>query len=125
MLSPGEIGWMRDQQAALMVDTVTIDRLGEPVWDPVSEKTVPSVTEVYSGRGRVAVLHGDPIVTPSGELTTPQQVMVTVPYGAEPAPGDRVTITPRPGLPAEVWVQSVETPGIVATACRMTCGVQS
>lgn len=124
MLRPDELAWMREQQEALMVDSVVIDRLGPPAWSEAEQATVPSVTTVYDGAGRVAVLHGAPTVTASGELVTPQQVMVTVPFGAVPAEGDRVTVTSRPGLPAVVWVQSVETPGILATACRMTCGAQ-
>ena len=125
MITDGELEQMRADQRALMFDTVTVERPGDPVWDEDAQATVTGYTEVYSGPGRVASPHGTPVLTPSGALVTPSVVMVTVPYGPSPAPGDRVTVTdPRPGLPAIVWVQAVETPGILATACRMACGAE-
>lgn len=125
MLTPGEIAVMRADQEALMVDAVVIDRPGPRAWDPAQRKTVQSTTSVYAGKARVAVPHGAPVVTASGVLATPTVAMVTVPCGARPAPGDRVKVTdPRPGVPEWMWVQAVEVPGIVATACRMACGAE-
>ncbi len=131
MLTPGERDQMRADQVAFMFDSVEIDRLGDPVWSDEEQATVPSVTPIYRvdggpGPARVALPHGTPIVTESGQLVTPQTALVTIPYGPTPAPGDRVRIlAPRPGLPEYVWVQALEVPGPEATACRMACGVQS
>lgn len=126
MLTPGERDLMRADQASMMFDHVDVQRPGEPVWDEKQQATVPGYTDVYSGPARVALPHGTPIVTASGELVTPQTALVTIPYGPTPEPGDRVRIiAPRPGLPEYVWVQALEVPGPEATACRMACGVQS
>lgn len=124
-LASGDLEAMRADQAALMAHTVTVER-GVESWDEDAQETTTVFETVYpEGPARVAVIHGTPTVTSSGESTTPQQVFVTIPYGVAPAPGDRVTITdPPPGVPVHVWVQSVEVPG-VPTACRMSCGVLS
>lgn len=125
MWTPGELAQMRADQEALMADQVVIDRPGPRVWDEAQRKTVQSPVAVYSGKARVALPPGAPIVTPSGELMAPTVAMVTVPYGTRPEPGDRVHVkAPRPGFPEWLWVQAVEAPGIAATACRMTCGAK-
>ena len=125
MITDGELEQMRADQRALMFDTVTVERPGDPAWDEEAQATVTGYTEVYSGPGRVANPHGTPILSLSGELVTPSVALVTIPYGPSPEPGDRVRIiAPRPGLPEFVWVQAVETPGILATACRMACGAE-
>ena len=124
MLTPGELDQMREDQQALMFDAVEVDRKSSETWDEELQQTVDSWVPVYSGPARVAVPHGAPIVTPSGELVTPRTAMVTIPWGNTPQEGDRVTIaSPPAGVPGVVWVQAVEAAGI-PTACRMACGAQ-
>ncbi|WP_347042023.1 DUF6093 family protein [Brachybacterium nesterenkovii] len=124
MLTTGELEQMRADQVALMPDTVTVERKTS-TWDESQRRTVTTWETVYPvGPGRIAIQQAAVQVTASGEVTTIQPVMVTIPHGYTPAQGDRVTVTdPRPGVPERVWVESVETPGIHATACRMACGV--
>ena len=122
MLTPGELAEMRDDQVALMLDTVQVDRVTGTAWDEEQQETVDTIESVYAGPARVAVPHGAPIVTTSGEVVTPRTALVTIPWGNTPAEGDRVTITAPPaGVPSVVWVQAVEAAGI-PTACRMACG---
>lgn len=105
-----------------MFDSVEVDRKTGTAWSEEQQKTVDVFEPVYSGAARVALPHGAPIVTASGELVTPRTAMVTVPHGVVPAEGDRVQVlSPRPGIPEYVWVQAVEAAGI-PTACRMACG---
>lgn len=124
MLTPGELAEMRDDQVALMHDTVQVVRVTGTEWDEEQQKTVDTTEDVYSGPARVAVPHGAPVVSPSGELVTPRTAMVTIPWGNTPQEGDQVTIQDPPaGVPGVVWVQAVEAAGI-PTACRMACGAQ-
>lgn len=122
MLTPGELAQMREDQQALMFDSVEIDRKTSEVWDEDAQQYVDAWGAVYAGPARVAVPHGAPIVSPSGELVVPRTALVTIPFGSTPREGDRVTITSPPaGVPEVVWVQAVEAAGI-PTACRMACG---
>ena len=122
MLTPGELDQMREDQRSLMFDSVEVDRKTGTTWSEELQKTVDSWVSVYSGPARVAVPHGAPIVSPSGELVTPRTAMVTIPWGEDPREGDRVTIaSPPAAVPEIVWVQAVEAAGI-PTACRMACG---
>ena len=124
MITDGELEEMRTDQVALMFDSVVIDRkTGATEFSEELQKTVPVYETVYpQGPARVAVPHGTPIVTASGELVVPRTAMVTVPHGVVPAEGDRVqVISPRPGIPEYVWVQAIEAAAI-PTACRMACG---
>lgn len=123
MITAGELEEMRAAQVALMFDSVVIDRkTGATEWSEELQKTVPVYAPVYSGAARVAVPHGTPIVTASGELVVPRTAMVTVPHGTAPDVGDRVQVlSPRPGIPEYVWVQAIEAAAI-PTACRMACG---
>lgn len=122
MITDGDLEEMRAAQVALMFDAVVIDRKAGTHWDEEAQATVPVYAPVYSGAARVALPHGTPIVTASGELVVPRTAMVTVPHGVVPAEGDRVrVINPRPGIPEYVWVQAIEAAGI-PTACRMACG---
>lgn len=124
MLTPGELEQMRADQAALMFDSVEVDRESSE-WSEEQQQTITVWAQVYAGPARVALPHGSPIVTPSGELVTPSIALVTIPFGPVPAAGDRVRIVvARPGLPEYVWVQALEVPGILATACRMACGAK-
>lgn len=124
MLTDSELDVMRADQVALMFDQVSIDR-ETSVWSEEQQETITAWVPVYSGPARVARPHGTPIVTPSGELVTPQTALVTIPYGHTPRENDRVRLlVARPGLPEFVWVQALEAPGILATACRMACGSQ-
>ena len=122
MITDGELEEMRADQVALMFDQVVIDRKTGTAWSEEQQKTVDVYAPVYSGAARVALPHGTPIVTASGELVVPRTALVTVPHGTVPAEGDRVqVISPRPGIPEYVWVQAVEAAAI-PTACRMACG---
>lgn len=122
MITDGDLEEMRADQVALMFDAVVIDRKAGTHWDEEEQATVPTWEPVYSGAARVALPHGTPIVTASGELVVPRTAMVTVPHGTVPAEGDRVQVlSPRPGIPEYVWVQAVEAAAI-PTACRMACG---
>ncbi|HEX7349592.1 DUF6093 family protein [Brachybacterium sp.] len=122
MITAGELEEMRADQVALMFDAVVIDRKAGTHWDEEEQATVPTWDPVYSGAARVALPHGTPIVTASGELVVPRTAMVTVPHGTVPDVGDRVKVVgPRPGVPEYVWVQAVEAAAI-PTACRMACG---
>ena len=122
MLTPGELDQMREDQRSLMFDSVEVDRKTGTTWSEELQKTVDVYSPVYSGVARVALPHGAPIVTASGELVTPRTAMVTVPHGVVPAEGDRVQVlSPRPGIPEYVWVQAIEAAAI-PTACRMACG---
>lgn len=123
MITDGDLEEMRADQVALMFDAVVIDRKTGTAWSEELQKTVPVYETVYpQGPARVALPHGTPIVTASGELVVPRTAMVTVPHGVVPAEGDRVqVISPRPGVPEYVWVQAVEAAAI-PTACRMACG---
>lgn len=122
MLTPGELDQMRADQVSLMSGHIVIARNMGEEWSEEDQQTVVTWGAVYAGAARVAVPHGAPIVTPSGELVTPRTAMVTIPHGFEIVEGDRVTITDPPaGVPGTVWVQAVEAAGI-PTACRMACG---
>lgn len=126
MITDGELEEMRADQVALMEsigDTVVIDRKTDATeWSEELQKTVPVFEPVYAGAARVALPHGTPIVTASGELVVPRTALVTIPHGNVPAEGDRVkVVAPRPGIPEYVWVQAVEAAAI-PTACRMACG---
>lgn len=123
MWTNNEIQAMRDAQLALMGDTVTVDRGAGEVWDEESQSSVASWETVYAGRGRVAVEHGSPTVSVSGESVTPQTVWVTVPHDVLLMPGDRVTVSQRDNVPATVWVASVESSALPASACRASCTV--
>jgi len=130
MLTPGELDDMRDVQRELMFDSVEVDRKTGTTWSEELQKTVDVYSPVYRadeggpGPARVALPHGTPIVTTSGELVTPRTALVTIPWGNTPHEGDRVrVIGPRAGVPEYVWVQAVEAAG-VPTACRMACGAQ-
>ena len=124
MLTPGELDDMREMQRELMFDSVEIDRKTGTAWSEELQKTVDVYSPVYAGAARVALPHGTPIVTTSGELVTPRTALVTIPWGNTPREGDRVrVIGPRAGVPEYVWVQAVEAAG-VPTACRMACGAQ-
>lgn len=123
MITAGDLEEMRADQVALMFDAVVIDRKTDKTeFSEELQKTVPVYASVYSGAARVALPHGTPIVTASGELVVPRTAMVTVPHGTVPVEGDRVqVISPRPGVPEFVWVQAIEAAAI-PTACRMACG---
>lgn len=122
MITAGELSELRDMQTDLMFGTVSIDRITGTHWDEAQQQTVDTIESVYAGPARVALPHGAPIVTPSGELVTPRTALVTIPWGNTPREGDRVTVAdPPPGVPGIVWVQAVEAAGI-PTACRMACG---
>lgn len=122
MITAGDLEEMRTMQTELMHDSVEVDRKTGTAWSEELQKTVDVYTPVYSGAARVALPHGTPIVTASGELVVPRTAMVTVPHGTVPAEGDRVqVIAPRPGVPEYLWVQAIEAAG-VPTACRMACG---
>lgn len=122
MLTPGELDQMREDQQSLMLDSVEVDRKTGTAWSEEQQKTVDVYSPVYSGAARVALPHGAPIVTASGELVTPRTALVTIPWGNTPQEGDRVRVLgPRPGVPEYVWVQAVEASAI-PTACRMACG---
>lgn len=123
MITDGDLEEMRTDQVALMFDSVVIDRkTGATEWSEELQKSVPVFEPVYAGVARVALPHGTPIVTASGELVVPRTAMVTVPHGTVPDVGDRVkAVAPRPGVPEYVWVQAVEAAAI-PTACRMACG---
>lgn len=130
MLTPGELDDMRGMQRELMFDSVEVDRKTGTAWSEELQKTVDVYSPVYRGddggpgAARVALPHGTPIVTPSGELVTPRTALVTIPWGNTPREGDRVrVIGPRAGVPEYVWVQAVEASAI-PTACRMACGAQ-
>ena len=124
MLTPGELDQMRSDQQALMFDSVEVDRKTGTAWSEEMQKTVDVYSPVYAGAARVALPHGTPIVTTSGELVTPRTALVTIPWGNTPREGDRVrVIGPRPGVPEYVWVQAIEASAI-PTACRMACGAQ-
>lgn len=130
MLTPGELDQMRSDQQALMFDSVEVDRKTGTAWSEELQKTVDVYSPVYRGDdggpgpARVALPHGTPIVTPSGELVTPRTALVTIPWGTTPREGDRVRVVgPRPGVPEYVWVQAIEASAI-PTACRMACGAQ-
>lgn len=124
MLTPGELDLMRSDQQALMFDSVEVDRKTGTAWSEELQKTVDVYSPVYAGAARVALPHGTPIVTPSGELVTPRTALVTIPWGNTPQEGDRVrVIGPRAGVPEYVWVQAIEASAI-PTACRMACGAQ-
>ena len=122
MITDGDLDEMRDMQRELMFDAVEVDRKTGTTWDEEQQKTVDVYSPVYSGAARVALPHGAPIVTASGELVTPRTALVTIPWGNTPGEGDRVRVLgPRPGVPEYVWVQAVEAAAI-PTACRMACG---
>lgn len=123
MITVGDLEEMRADQVALMFDAVVIDRKTDKTeFSEELQKSVPVYAPVYSGAARVALPHGTPIVTASGELVVPRTAMVTVPHGTVPLEGDRVqVISPRPGVPEYVWVQAIEAAGI-PTACRIACG---
>ena len=122
MLTPGELDEMRADQVSLMWELVEVERPAGTTWDEEQQKTVDVYAPVYAGAARVALPHGTPIVTASGELVTPRTALVTIPWGNTPQEGDRVrVIAPRPGIPEYVWVQAVEASAI-PTACRMACG---
>ena len=124
MLTPGELDQMRSDQQALMFDSVEVDRKTGTAWSEELQKTVGVYSPVYAGAARVALPHGTPIVTTSGELVTPRTALVTIPWGNTPREGDRVrVIGPRAGVPEYVWVQAIEASAI-PTACRMACGAQ-
>lgn len=124
MLTPGELDQMREDQRSLMFDSVEVGRKTGTAWSEELQKTVDVYSPVYAGAARVALPHGTPIVTTSGELVTPRTALVTIPWGNTPQEGDRVHVVgPRPGVPEYVWVQAVEAAG-VPTACRMACGAQ-
>lgn len=124
MLTPGELDDMRDMQRELMFDAVEVDRQTGGVWDEDAQATVSTWEPVYAGAARVALPHGTPIVTSSGELVTPRTALVTIPWGNTPQEGDRVRVVgPRAGVPEYVWVQAIEASAI-PTACRMACGAQ-
>lgn len=128
MLTPGELDQMREDQRSLMFDSVEVDRKTGTTWSEELQKTVDVYSPIYRGDdggpgpARVALPHGAPIVTASGELVTPRTALVTIPWGNTPQEGDRVRVVgPRPGVPEYVWVQAVEASAI-PTACRMACG---
>ena len=122
MLTPGELDDMREMQRELMFDSVEVDRKTGTTWSEEQQESVDVYSPVYAGAARVALPHGTPIVTTSGELVTPRTALVTVPWGVSPREGDRVrVINPPAGVPEYVWVQAVEAAGI-PTACRMACG---
>lgn len=122
MITDGDLDEMRDMQRELMFDAVEVDRKTGTTWSEELQKTVDVYSPVYSGAARVALPHGAPIVTASGELVTPRTALVTIPWGNTPQEGDRVRVLgPRPGVPEYVWVQAVEASAI-PTACRMACG---
>lgn len=124
MLTPGELDQMREDQRSLMFDSVEVDRKTGTAWSEELQKTVDVYSPVYAGAARVALPHGTPIVTPSGELVTPRTALVTIPWGNTPREGDRVRVLgPRAGVPEYVWVQAIEASAI-PTACRMACGAQ-
>lgn len=130
MLTPGELDDMRGLQRDLMFDSVEVDRKTGTAWSEELQKTVDVYSSIYRGDdggpgpARVALPHGTPIVTPSGELVTPRTALVTIPWGNTPQEGDRVrVIGPRAGVPEYVWVQAIEASAI-PTACRMACGAQ-
>ena len=130
MLTSGELDDMRGLQRDLMFDSVEVDRRTGTAWSEELQKTVDVYSPIYRGDdggpgpARVALPHGTPIVTTSGELVTPRTALVTIPWGNTPQEGDRVrVIGPRAGVPEYVWVQAVEAAG-VPTACRMACGAQ-
>lgn len=130
MLTPGELDDMRDMQRELMFDSVEVDRKTGTTWSEELQKTVDVYSPIYRGDdggpgpARVALPHGTPIVTTSGELVTPRTALVTIPWGNTPREGDRVRVVgPRAGVPEYVWVQAVEASAI-PTACRMACGAQ-
>ncbi|GAP78506.1 hypothetical protein Y09_1334 [Brachybacterium sp. SW0106-09] len=107
-----------------MFDSVEVDRKTGTAWSEELQKTVDVYSPVYAGAARVALPHGTPIVTTSGELVTPRTALVTIPWGNTPREGDRVrVIGPRAGVPEYVWVQAIEASAI-PTACRMACGAQ-
>lgn len=124
MLTPGELDQMREDQRSLLFDSVEVDRKTGTAWSEELQKTVDVYSPVYAGAARVALPHGTPIVTTSGELVTPRTALVTIPWGNTPREGDRVrVIGPRAGVPEYVWVQAIEASAI-PTACRMACGAQ-
>lgn len=130
MWTPGELDDMRDMQRELMFDSVEVDRKTGTRWDEDEQATVSTWEPVYRGDdggpgpARVALPHGTPIVTSSGELVTPRTALVTIPWGNTPREGDRVRVVgPRAGVPEYVWVQAIEASAI-PTACRMACGAQ-
>ena len=122
MITDGDLDEIRDMQRELMFDAVEVDRKTGTTWSEELQKTVDVYSPVYSGAARVALPHGAPIVTASGELVTPRTALVTIPWGNTPQEGDRVRVLgPRPGVREYVWVQAVEASAI-PTACRMACG---
>ena len=126
MVTADALSVARALQAEIMLDTVTVTVLGEPVWDEAAQASTRPETTLYSGRARVAtVTAGAPTLSPSGATVTPAQVALTVPWDTGDFPTSaRVTVTAstatNPLVGATVYVDD-ETTGHIPTARRYMC----
>ena len=87
---------LRAQAEALMTDSCTIVREGEPVYNPDTNEVEVSTEEVYTGRCRVQVTDSLDVrvVDFGGRAVNTSRVTVSIPVGSEQvAPEDVVTIT--------------------------------
>ena len=91
MTVPALIARGRNLAEALMVDTVSIARPGDP--DPLTGR--PTMTNVYAGKAKVQTYQAQEARPEAGgHVYTVQRYAVHVPVGAySPAVGDVVTVT--------------------------------
>ena len=85
--------------------TVTIDRLGDPVFNPATGRSEPSVTPMWSGLAFAPLESGgDPRVI-AAEAAVPTGRTILLPSDAVVAADDRVTVTASadPLMVGAVW----------------------
>lgn len=121
----------RAEAEALMVDTVTIYRPGEDIFDRATGNTVsgPPVVTFYTGKARVRVAQlADSEVQAGEREVTLRQYRITIPFstvlpstGERPKSGDVVDVSASPDprlVGLRLWVAGVQYSS-TATAWRI------